>query len=88
MPKANDPLAAAVADFRAAWGAYCDLPDDPLPADHPWRAAWVKLEAAPTPTTRAGAVAALRLVIDDTTDNMEAAHRGLLEAVVRFLDAA
>jgi hypothetical protein len=89
-----DPLATAVADFRASWGAYCALPDDQCTpaANHPWRAAWARLRSAPTPTSPQGAPAAVSLVLEETapdsTSPLDPELRGLLVAVQRYLEAA
>lgn len=92
---ATDPLAVAVADFRAKWAAFCEIDDDKLdtlPEPQPWRAAWDALAEAPTATTREGALAAVSFVLDDTQPDgpscIEPEHRGMLEAVKRYLEAS
>lgn len=75
-------------------GEFCAIPDEECSqaTAHPWREAWAKLESAPTPTTREGALAAVAFVLDDTQPDgpsvIEPAHRSLLEAVKRYLTAA
>lgn len=89
-----DPLAAAVADFRAKWAEFCAVEDEDLhkyPEPQPWRIAWNALADAPTATTREGAIAALQFILDDTQPDgpgeIDVEHRAVLEAVKRYLEA-